>query len=172
MHLSGTYLLCTMFLSAVEVIATIFVLRLHHNHDKDRPVSAHVQKLANLVLAKTSCFTPCCIRNRGSHSFTDNESAPRKTRVSPGSVRTNGSENGTVKDKNMLNRPDSAGKIESPSNIMFKQKSGFTELPRNDGWKEYSWVDIAVMVDNTAFFVLFVAFVGITVGFCVVLETN
>lgn len=179
-----------MLVNIFEVLATIMIVRLYSKGRDQQPVSERLQAYAKTCFPTLNCY---CCDTRNSGSYTDKRhyprrfSMPKNTRVSPASLPTNHSsllispishsESPVMRPQNAhheFDRIRSAASTRTTSEIE-TISSDFSNVSSSEPSQlpdiEYTWTDIADVVERLCFVIFLLIWLLISSIFLALLHT-
>jgi hypothetical protein len=194
---SGVYFILLLFINIFELLSAVVVERLHRNDRDERPLSVKLQRLTYVMFSRMACYyrgehaphhshvthsteyndTPIEAQNN-TPIYPRRFSMPKNTRVSPSSLPAIANPaNGVTAARprnghQVFDRMNSAQSTRTSSDVTISTDGSNTSStqPLQTYGPEYSWIDIACMVDRMCFLLFAISELLLTAVFLAVLH--
>ncbi|XP_045179264.2 acetylcholine receptor subunit alpha-like 1 [Mercenaria mercenaria] len=174
----GIYFILLLIVNILELMVTVLVERLNRNDKEERPVSAKLQRIVYVLFARISCYRKGSPEAHAEFSesplYPRRFSMPKNTRVSPSSlpqIKSSASMTPPPRPRNghqVFDRINSAQSTRTTSDVSTDVSNASSTLPLQMTIPEYSWKDIACMVDRISLVIFFVLVLLLTSIFIVI----
>ncbi|KAL4216924.1 extracellular ligand-gated ion channel [Mactra antiquata] len=164
----GTFLLLLLISNILQLLMALFVLRIYHNDQTEKPVSSGIQTFTRTVLVRMSCS--CCRQPNVEDEENDKVTSSLKTMTSKKS-RVSPSNVSGWQTRNEFDRIKSAASTRTTADI-FTRTSSADESTSSSSVLikyEYSWMEIAGMLDRIFLMISLIMFVCLTIVFILIL---